>query len=274
VDGPGPSRSHCEYVRWRARQIAYGRWEPWADAAAVRSHVRRLRATGVSYEAIAAVAGVSPMTVHRLLHGKRRPGDRGRVGRRQLARVSAEAAQRLLAVTPAMVDQVAARRDAAGTRRRLQAMIAVGHPPAALANRLGVAPRVVARIIRGTTVTVSPALHAAACDLYDRLWDTAPPERTPAERRAAAAARALAAALGWPAPMGLDDSRIDDPAYRPRAGWRPVTGSQDVQRHRHGRSSTDAASPGKLSTTAGDPSLPRGPRCQAASAQHRQGERS
>jgi plasmid maintenance system antidote protein VapI len=267
-------RSHREYTRWRARQIAYGRWEPWADAAAARSHVRRLRTTGVSYEALAVAAGVSPMTVHRLLHGKRRPGDRGRMGRQRLAQVSAEAAQRLLAVTPAMVEQVAARRDATGTRRRLQALIAVGHLPAALARWLGVAPRAMARIVRGSTATVNPALHAAVCDLYERLWDVAPPGQTLTERRAAAAARALAAGHGWPAPMGLDDSRIDEPAYRPRAHWRPAAGSGDARRHRHGPWSTGAALPERLSTVVSGREPSRGSGCQAVSAQHRQGGRS
>src|SRR5207302_5004923 len=127
----------------------------------------------------AAAAGVSPMTVHRALHGKQRTGDRGSAGRLPSARVSAMAAHRLLAVTPAMVAQVAARRDAVGTRRRLQALIAVGHPPATLAHRLGIAPRVVTRIVHGTTATVSPGLHAAVCDLFDQLWDVAALERTP-----------------------------------------------------------------------------------------------
>ena len=30
---------------------------------------------------------------------------------------------------------------------------------------------------------------------------------------------------GWPAPMGLDDERIDDPGYRPRTRWRTATGT-------------------------------------------------
>ena len=30
---------------------------------------------------------------------------------------------------------------------------------------------------------------------------------------------------GWQAPMGLDDEKIDDPAYRPRAQWHPATGT-------------------------------------------------
>jgi AcrR family transcriptional regulator len=268
-------RPHREYVRWRARQIAYGRWEPWADAAAVRIHVRRLRATGVSYEAIAAAAGVSPMTIHRALHGKQRTGDRGSAGRLPSARVSAMAAHRLLAVTPAMVAQVAARRDAVGTRRRLQALIAVGHPPATLAHRLGIAPRTVTRIVHGTTATVSPGLHAAVCDLFDQLWDVAALERTPGECKTTAAARALAASHGWPAPMGLDDSRIDDPAYRPRAHWRPTVGGGGDSRHRcHGRSFTDAALAGKLSTETGSRASAHGSRCQAASTRHRPGGHS
>jgi hypothetical protein len=262
--------SHREYVRWRARQIAYGTWEPWADAAMVRGHVRGLRAAGGSYEAIAAAAGVSPMTVHRVRHGKRRTGGQGRAVRPVPTRFSAAAAQRLVAVTPAMVAQVAARRDATGTRRRLQALIAAGHPPAALAHRLRIAPRALTRIVRGTTATVSPDLHAAVCALYDQLWDIAPPGRTPGERTAAAAARALAASNGWSAPMGLDDGRIDDPVYRPRAHWRPAAGGGDPW----DRSSTGAARSGALSTDAGRWASVRGSRCQAASARHRRGGHS
>jgi AcrR family transcriptional regulator len=271
---PVASRSHQEYVRWRARQIAYGRWEPWADAAVVRGHVRRLRAAGCSYEAIAAAAGVSPMTVHRALHGKQRTGDRGSAERLPSARVSAVAAQRLLAVTPAMVAQVAVRRDSVGTRRRLQALIAVGHPPVMVAHRLGVAPRVVTRLVHGTTATVNPGLHGAVCDLYERLWDVVPPGRTIAERKAAASARALAASHGWPAPMGLDDGRIDDPAYRPRARWRPAVGGDDSRHRCQGQSSTGAALAGKLSTDAGCRASARGSQCQAASARHRPGGHS
>jgi len=271
---PAVSLPHGEYTRRRARQIAYGRWQPWADAVIVRSHVRHLRATGASYEAIAAVAGVSPMTVHRVLHGKPHTEDRGRAGRQPLTRVSAVAAQRLLAVTPAMVEKVAARRDAIGARRRLQALIAVGHPPAALAHTLGIAPRAVTRIVRGTIVTVGPDLHAGVCELYDRLWDMAPPERTLTERKAAAAAHTLAAGRGWPAPMGLDDSRIDDRAYRPRAHWRPTAVSGDTRHRRCERPSTCAALPGKPSTIAGRQPPDCGARCEATSARHRDGGHS
>jgi hypothetical protein len=138
-------------------------------------------------------------------------------------RVHAAHARRLLALTPDSLGG-GARRDATGTRRRLRALIAMGHPAVSLACRLEAPPRVVWNIVRGTTASVTPAMHAAVRDLYDQIWDLRPPERTRAERRAAAAARTRAARNGWPTPMGLDDERIDDPGYDPRTGWRPGTG--------------------------------------------------
>jgi hypothetical protein len=265
--------SHGEYAHWRAREIAYGRWDPWADADAVRRHLERLRLARVSYDAIASVAGVSPMTVYRLLCGRPCVGEQGGSRRQPSARISAATAQRLLAVTPAMVEQVAARRDATGARRRLRALIALGHPAASLAHWLQIPPRRVSSVVYGTTATVTPCVHAAVCDLYDQLWNVPPPERTLAERNAAAAARTLAASRGWPTPMGLDDDRIDDPAYRPRAHWRPTTGSDTRHRH-HGRLSTGESSREKLSTADGRRALELRSRWQAASARHRSGGHS
>ena len=140
-------------------------------------------------------------------------------------RIRATHAQQLLAVTAARLQHAAVRLDAAGTRRRLQALIAVGHPAASLARSAGLPPRVVWGIVRGTTVTVSRDMHDRVCVLYERAWDLRPSERTAAQRRAAAAACRRAALQGWPAPMGLDDDQIDDPAYRPRARWRPAGGA-------------------------------------------------
>jgi hypothetical protein len=71
------------------------------------------------------------MTVHRLLHGE--PAK----GRPIPGRIRAAPAKQLLAVTGATVQDAAARRDAAGTRRRLQAL-SHGHTgdlPAGLAYR-------------------------------------------------------------------------------------------------------------------------------------------
>jgi hypothetical protein len=212
---PNGSGSHREYVRWRSRQIAYGRWQPWADAGPVREHVQRLRQAGASYDAIARAAGISVMTVHRLLHGC--PPH----GRPAPERISAAQAHRLLAVAPGRM--CTGRRSAAGSRHRLRALVAIGHAPAALARQIGVPPHQVHRILGGDTRTVSPATDAAVRRVYDRLWNQLPPVRTGRERAAAAAARRRAERQGWPPPMALDDDRIDDPSYRPRARWRPAT---------------------------------------------------
>lgn len=217
--GPG---AHREYARWRARQMAYGRWEPWTDAGPVREHVRGLRQAGASHQTIAQAAGVAAMTVHRLLHGE--PA----TGRPVPARIRAAHAERLLAVTGAAVRDAAARRDAAGARRRLRALIAMGHPAVSLARMLDVSPRVIWGIVRGTTATVSRDMHAGVSVLYEKTWNLRPLERSGAEQRAAGAARRRAALQGWPAPMGLDDDQIDDPAYRPRAQWRPAIGTGAV----------------------------------------------
>lgn len=215
----GELGSRGGYARRRARQIAYGDWQPWAAAAPVRAHVQELRRHGASFRAIGRAAGVSPMTVHRLLHGEtasRRPAPQ---------RVHACSARRLLAVTPEAACRGAGRRDAAGTRNRLRALTALGHSATGLAACADTAPRTISGLLNGRIATVSPALHAAIAELYDRLWDKPPAAQTGAQRRAASAARARAAAGGWPTPMGLDDDRIDDPAYQPRAHWRLVAPS-------------------------------------------------
>jgi AraC-like DNA-binding protein len=212
----GP-RMHRDYVRSRARQIAYGRWQPWAGTAdPVRQHVRRLRRAGASYRAVAGAAGVSPMTVCRLCRGDPPCG--------RVTRVHAAHARRLLAVTPRALRQVSARRDATGARRRLRALTAMGHPAVSLARRLDVPPSAVRAVIGGRAATVTAAMDVAVCELYEQIWDLRPFERTAAERRATAAARARAARHGWPPPMGLDDDRIDDPGYQPRTGWHPASG--------------------------------------------------
>jgi hypothetical protein len=120
---------------------------------------------------------------------------------------------------------------AAGSVRRLHALIAIGHCEARLASLLRHYGALesegdVARLVTppgGARVTVSRGTHDAICRLYDDLWDQPPPEDNPAGRAAAAAARALARQRDWPTPAALDDDLIDDPAYQPQGGWLPAT---------------------------------------------------
>ena len=100
----------------------------------------------------------------------------------------------------------------------------MGHGSARIARALGASEDTIQRLVRGDARTVSPQLRDAAADLYDAWWDKRAPERTRAERAAAARARRRAAAGNWCA-AALNDHQLDTPGYRPRAGYRPATGT-------------------------------------------------
>ena len=117
------------------------------------------------------------------------------------------------------------RLDAGGTRLRLRALHVMGHGSARIARALGVREETIQRLVRGDARTISPPLRDAIADLYDAWWDKRAPERTRAERAAAARARRRAIAGNWCAGAALDDDQLDVPGYRPRTGYRPATGT-------------------------------------------------
>jgi hypothetical protein len=109
------------------------------------------------------------------------------------------------------------RLDVGGTRLRLRALHVMGHGSSRIARALGIREDTIQRLVRGDARTVSSSLRDAVIGLYDAWWDKRAPERTRAERAAAARARRRAAAL--------NDNQLDTPGYRPRAGYRPATGT-------------------------------------------------
>jgi len=125
----------------------------------------------------------------------------------------------------AMVGGTADRVPASGPRLRLRALTAMGHSAARLAVALGRSRSVVQRLIDGSTATVSLGLHRDIIALCDRWWDKVPPERTPAERRAAGLARRRARLNGWCTPLALDEDLTDVPGYVPQVAWRRATGT-------------------------------------------------
>jgi hypothetical protein len=113
-----------------------------------------------------------------------------------------------------------------GTMLRLRSLVGMGHSAARLARALGVSERLVQRLIGGLVATVDPELRDRVRELHDAIWDLRPPERTPAERAAASAARRRAAEAGWCAPAGLDDDALDeDTTYRPTHPYMPALGT-------------------------------------------------
>ena len=175
----------------------------------IRDQLRRLRAEGGTYRSIAAAAGLAPATVHDLATGRRRPTP-----------ATARALQKVNGGT-----LLRARVDAGGTRLRLRALHVMGHGSARIARALGVREMTIRHLVRGDIPTVSVSLRDAVTGLYDAWWDKRAPERTGAERAAAAAARRRAVAGNWCAGAGLDDDKLDIPGYKPKSNWKPAAGT-------------------------------------------------
>jgi len=134
-----------------------------------------------------------------------------------------------------------ARVDAGGTRLRIRALHVMGHSAVRIGRAASADEQVIQRLARRSGGSVSRELRDAIAWVYNAWWDKRPPERTPGERTAAAAARRRAARGNWCAGAGLDDDLIDLPGYRPAAPWRPATGTgiaPDLQLHRRRKKGT------------------------------------
>lgn len=201
-------------ARHRTRLKAYGRWNPWVDADPIRAHIASLADYGIGWKRAAELAGLSTTTVSSWVYGHR--------GGPPPAVVRAALAAKMLAVKP-ILDNAAAggRIDATGTRRRLQALIAVGWPMKHLAIRLGMSPSNSHQLLR--RVRVEAATARAVRMLFRQLWDVRP-ETAGVPFPMASRSRKIAVRKGWPPPLAWID--IDDPDEVPdgwlRAGRRSV----------------------------------------------------
>lgn len=95
--------------------------------------------------------------------------------------------------------------DATGTRRRIQALCALGWSRPEMAARLGVGPRSMGHYLTVATVTTSTAARVR------RLYDELAMHAGSSQR-----VRAHARRQGWVPPLAWDDDEIDNPAARPR----------------------------------------------------------
>lgn len=195
------------YEQRRRRLKAYGRTN-FVDAEPVRQHVKALQASGLGWMRIAALAGVNRSVVDKLLYGDQRRGVS------PTKRMRPETARKILAVRPGLesLGSVAGV-DGTGTRRRLEALIARGWSQSSLARQLGMFPGNFGRTLRSEAVYASTA--RAVRELYERLWDTPPPESTRFEKGSVARARAYAQRNGFAPPLAWDEETIDDPDATP-----------------------------------------------------------
>ena len=197
-----------------ARARTFGRWQPYIDAAPIREHIAHLREYHLGMTRIAKLAHTSVSHIRQLVGTT---AD----GRPTTLRVRPSTAARILAIQPSPATVApSARVDGTGTRRRLQALVAIGFPLPFLAGQLGRTHANLARTLRRASVYASTAQLVNA--LYERLWDTTPPHATKAQRAASAHARAHAQRHRWRPPLGWDD--IDtDPEADPDRGPDPDT---------------------------------------------------
>lgn len=172
-------------------------------AAPVAAHLRKLLEAGMGWARITRAAKASSCTVARILNGQ------------ELVRRSV--AERLLAVQyrPAPGRYV----EATGTRRRIQALIAIGHPIAGIAAEVGADQSVITDILNNQDRIRGITADRIAAG-YD--WLARRPPVTSRET-AASACRNRALRNGWAPPAAWDDDTIDDPNAIPE--WTGFCGS-------------------------------------------------
>lgn len=196
----------ARWARRRRRLIGYGQWQPFVDAEPARQHVLAIRATGMGLRTISSHTGVTVATLDHLIYGNSPYPP--------AARIRTESARTLLAYWPALDDYDGGSViDATGTRRRLQALAAIGWPVSALhqhidfvtvssLERLRFNQQVTARVARAVRDVYGWASAGQAEDHGITGW-------------IAVRARNQAASRNWAPPNTWDDDTIDDVDVHP-----------------------------------------------------------
>jgi hypothetical protein len=201
---PPQLRPGTVYAKRREHLISRGQWQPYTAAQPVRDHVTAVRAaTGMSVTQFAARAGLDQTTVNKILTSGQ-------------ATVTTVVAAKIRAVTPAAARPDAGLVDATGARRRLQGLTWAGYTAGDVAAVAGVTVHTVRGIRNGTRPRIFAGTDRKVTAAYDALLRRPRAPGTPAARKTAAMARALAARHGWLSPWTWDDDNIDDPAATPQ----------------------------------------------------------
>lgn len=151
--------------------VTYGANDPnWMDAEPVREHVRFLGEHGIGQVRVCTLAGVSTWGFRYLMYGA------ASRGYPPSQRIRADRARRIMSVSLDL-DHVAARArvDATVTRRKLEALVAMGWTKAALAKRLGIARENTGMLFQRGEVSGHRARQVR--DLFNELWDKRPDRR-------------------------------------------------------------------------------------------------
>ncbi|MHA3724191.1 hypothetical protein ACXR2T_09965 [Leucobacter sp. HY1910] len=183
--------------------------------APVRAHVMQLRAYGISWRRLSELSGSSISFVRALVEGYRTAERYGQLP----DGVDAEVAARLRWIQPELrfagpKDQI----ESAGSRRRLQALIAAGWSAPLLAEKLSTTRGYVRDMAVGTRRFLPDHVHRIE-RLHRALWDQPPPRSEQYEKLAYARALSMARRYDWVTTLAWDDiDRDEAPARLSDAG--------------------------------------------------------
>lgn len=195
------SAASRDYACDRYRQRAYGRIPALVPVAEVADHLRWLSLHGIGWERAADLTGLAHSTVSAILYPYRRR--RG---------ITPRVAQLILDLLPTMDNAAAAALiSAAGTQRRLGALMLQGHTLTAIQFAAGRTD--LGRVLTRDQVTAATA--RAVRDYYDLHWST--PAIPTSAHAAGIIARTIARAeaAGYLPALVWDDERLDDPTATP-----------------------------------------------------------
>jgi hypothetical protein len=208
------TRGLCDacYFTHRSRQVAYGRWETvYTDATETRERIEALRGLGIGFRRIGELTGVNFRVLQGITVGR---GNAAlpvkKVKRTTEAKVLAvplptiRASYRLAAP--------GARVPITGTRRRLQALMAIGYTQTYLCTLISDSVWGNRNLWTNKYESTSAWIAARVADIFDQLQSTPGPSQR---------ARNWAVKNGWPNPYAWDEDTIDDPAAQPCAGTGP-----------------------------------------------------
>jgi hypothetical protein len=192
------------------------------EATPVRTHLRVLSELGWGAQAISKETGVPVSVIDKIAYPVNGVPQKS---------VRADNAARIIAFNPTTKrDKFDGTKresiDATGSRRRIQALVALGFSYRMLAEYTGHHPSYFKDLTEAKRISHQRA--AKIFELYERLWNKIPLPDTTAEKKSVALAKSAALKKGWLPPMAWDDGGIDNPDYDPNAtplrweGWHPT----------------------------------------------------
>lgn len=191
----------------RLRAVADGTWQPFIDATPLRQHLLKLYAAGLTPHRVSVLTGIDWNTVR--LYTQAAP----RQGRGMIRQTTPETAAKILAIQPEPT--LPGRVDPTGTRRRIQALSAIGWPLRELGPHIGIKPDNVRRILKRGQSVYGTTAHAVS-DTYNQLRNDHPSKHGVSSIGIARALR-NASQHRWAPPKYWDQypGAIDDPHFEP-----------------------------------------------------------